>query len=394
MFLHGLGTAAPAHRYTKAECWTAFERSEWFNQLEPRARKIAEIVLLGDNGIEARRLALDSLDEVFRIDPDTLHARFVAHAPQLAAEAVEKALTDAGIEAGGIDGLVVSTCTGYLCPGLSGYVAERLGFRQDVKAYDLVGHGCAAALPNWQLAKALLASGQCADVVSVCVEVSSAAKYLDNDPGVLVSACLFGDGAGAAVLSARPSTDKRTIECKAIGSLLNTGEREALRFEQRQGMLRNVLTRPVPGLAAAYGARVLHETLVASGIERSQIAAWIWHAGGRDVLQALRKRIDLSDPGLGLRRDVPAFPAERGRFRRPKSEGLGLLRRDGGLDLPSSVRLQPGTTDSAADTRPLIGTIPAAPVRKELQGSAGEVHPDLPPDVWSMSHQNFPIEST
>jgi 3-oxoacyl-[acyl-carrier-protein] synthase III len=40
-------------------------------------------------------------------------------------------------------------------------------------------------------------------VLSVCVEVSSAAMYLDNDPGVIISACLFGDGAGAAVLSRR-----------------------------------------------------------------------------------------------------------------------------------------------------------------------------------------------
>jgi predicted naringenin-chalcone synthase len=40
-------------------------------------------------------------------------------------------------------------------------------------------------------------------VLSVCVEVSSAAMYLDNDPGVLISACLFGDGAGAAGAVAR-----------------------------------------------------------------------------------------------------------------------------------------------------------------------------------------------
>ena len=50
-----------------------------------------------------------------------------------------------------IDAVVVSTCTGYLCPGLSGYVVERLGLRADVQAYDLVGQGCAAALPNLQL---------------------------------------------------------------------------------------------------------------------------------------------------------------------------------------------------------------------------------------------------
>ena len=81
--------------------------------------------------------------------------------------------------------------------------------------------------------------------------------YLDDDPGVLISACLFGDGAGAAVLGAAPQRDKRSVECGAIGSLLNPAEREALRFEQRGGMLRNVLTRPVPRLAAEHAEQVL-----------------------------------------------------------------------------------------------------------------------------------------
>jgi predicted naringenin-chalcone synthase len=56
-------------------------------------------------------------------------------------------------------------------------------------------------LPNWRTAEALLAAGRAQHVLSVCVEICSAAFYLDNDPGVLISACLFGDGAGAAVLS-------------------------------------------------------------------------------------------------------------------------------------------------------------------------------------------------
>src|SRR5262245_36687452 len=220
MFVRGLGTAHPARRYTKAECLSAFQSSAWFEKLDRRARTIAELVLTGDNGINARHLALDSLEDVFAIDPDTLHARFLAHAPQLAADAAAKALHDASLEHEQIDGVVVSTCTGYLCPGLSGYVIERLGLRPDLAAFDLVGHGCAAALPNWQLADALLAAQRCENVLSVCVEVSSAAMYLDNDPGVLVSACLFGDGAGAAVLSQRADPDNRSIECKTIGSLL------------------------------------------------------------------------------------------------------------------------------------------------------------------------------
>ena len=295
MFVRGLGTAHPARRYTKAECLSAFQSSSWFEKLDRRARTIAEIVLTGDNGINARHLAIDSLEDVFAIDPDTLHTRFLTHAPQLAAAAAAKALLDASLDGAQIDGVVVSTCTGYLCPGLSGYVIERLGLRPDLAAFDLVGHGCAAALPNWQLADALLAAQRCANVLSVCVEVSSAAMYLDNDPGVLVSACLFGDGAGAAVLSQRPDPAKRSIECKTIGSLLNPEERAALRFEQRSGMLRNVLTRPVPKLAAAHAERVLDDVLGRAGIDRAEIAAWVWHAGGRDVLLALRNRLGLSE---------------------------------------------------------------------------------------------------
>ena len=298
MFVQGLGTAHPARRYTKADCWDAFRSSPWFEKLDRRSRALAQTVLLGENGIEARRLAVSRLAEAFEIDPDTLHARFVEHAPKLASEAADKALRAAGIEAEEVDGIVVSTCTGYLCPGLSGYVVERLGLPRDVRAFDLVGHGCAAALPNWQLADALLQSSQCRNVVSVCVELSSAAMYLDDDPGVLISACLFGDGAGAAVLGAEPRRDRRTIECGAIGSLLNPGEREALRFEQRGGMLRNVLTRPVPKLAAEHAEQVLDRMLAAADLERADIAQWVWHAGGRDVLVAIKNRLKLSDEQL------------------------------------------------------------------------------------------------
>jgi alkylresorcinol/alkylpyrone synthase len=298
MFLRGLGTAHPSHRYTKSDCWEAFKASAWFEKLDHRARAITETVLLRDNGIEARWLALESLEEVFSIDPDTLHARFLAHAPRLAGQSAERALADAGLGASRIDGLIVSTCTGYLCPGLTGYVIEHLDLRRNVQAFDLVGQGCAAALPGWRMAEALLASGQCSNVLSVCVEVSSAAMYLDNDPGVLISACLFGDGAGAIVLSADPHPDKRRIEWKSAGSLINPAERSALRFEQRQGMLRNILTRPVPRLAAEHAEQVLNTVLADAGLTQSQIEVWIWHAGGRDVLLALKNRLALTDVDL------------------------------------------------------------------------------------------------
>ena len=307
-FIIGVGTSSPATRYTKAECLLAFRESSWYGKLDARARFVAHTVLQRDNGIDERRLAVDSLDEVFKIDADTLAARFLAHAPTLATDAARRALVDAGVDAASIDAVVVSTCTGYLCPGLSGYVIERLGLRADVMAFDLVGQGCAGALPNLQLGHNLLRSGSCKQVLSVCVEVSSAAMYLDSDPGVVISACLFGDGAGAAVLSnqraapgdAAGATASHPPQIRWVdsASVIAPQHRGALKFELRQGLLRNILTREVPALASLYAAQVLETVLQRSGLETDDINEWIMHAGGRDVLRALERKLGLDAHAL------------------------------------------------------------------------------------------------
>ena len=309
MYLSGIGTATPPGRYTKAECLSAFEASDWFARLDARAHYVARLVLQRDNGIEARRLAVDSLDEVFDIDPDTLARRFLVHAPTLASAAAERALARAGIPPHDIDAIVVSTCTGYLCPGLSGYVVERLGLRADVQCFDLVGQGCAAALPNLQLGAALTGTGACERVLSVCVEVCSAAMYLDNDPGVLISACLFGDGAGAAVLSRQPPPSGPRIRWCDSASLIEPSRRDALMFEQRAGLLRNILTRAVPALAGDYARRTLDTVLDRAGLGHGDIGTWVMHAGGRDVLQALERTLELAPEDL---RHSTAMLAEYG----------------------------------------------------------------------------------
>ena len=295
MFLSGLGMATPATRYTQAQCWDALMASEQLPALTPRSQAILRKVLRGNNGICSRHLALDDLSEAFALDPDALDARFAKHAPLVAAQAATRALADAGVTARDIDAVIISTCTGYLCPGLTSYVSEMLGLRSDILALDLVGQGCGAALPNMRTGEALIAAGRADRVLSVCVEICSAAMYLDDDPGVLISACLFGDGAGAAVLTREPAAGQRRIEWKSAGTLLNPRDRDELRFERRGGMLRNILTPAVPALAATHVEAVLTERLEQEGLARGDISGWILHAGGREILSAIRQQLDLSE---------------------------------------------------------------------------------------------------
>jgi alkylresorcinol/alkylpyrone synthase len=122
--------------------------------------------------------------------------------------------------------------------------------------------------------------------------------YLDDDPGVLISACLFGDGAGAAVLSRTRPAQGRCIQWRHTASLTDPAARDSLRFEQRGGLLRNILTPAVPRLAAETAHEVFARAMAKARLQPADISGWIFHAGGRDVLQAIGQDFGLSPESL------------------------------------------------------------------------------------------------
>lgn len=293
MHITGTGTAVPPHSYTQQECHAALSAAPFYPLLPRRAQILLQKVLSGKNGVEQRQFALPALSDVYEMTPDAMIRRFRDAAPELAERAARQALQAAGLEPENIDGLVIATCTGYLCPGLTSYVSSRLGMRQSAVMLDLVGLGCGAAIPTLRSAAGMVAAGQARHCLAVCVEIGSAAFYLDEDPGVIISASLFGDGAAAAVLSAGPGPG-RSIRWVDSASLTIPEWRDKLRFDHCQGLLRNILAPDVPQLAAESAGRVFR-SLAERHPDMSEIAAWIWHGGGRDVLRSLREAFSLSE---------------------------------------------------------------------------------------------------
>ncbi|MEO1856986.1 MAG: 3-oxoacyl-[acyl-carrier-protein] synthase III C-terminal domain-containing protein, partial [Rubritalea sp.] len=181
-----------------------------------------------------------------------------------------------GIAPGQVDALLLCSCTGFLCPGLSSYVAEELGLRSDVFLQDMTGLGCGAAVPLVRAAEGVVSLNPDAVVVTVAVEVCSAAFFVEDDFGVLVSTCLFGDGASAVVWSG----GNGGWLVKNFQSLHLPEEREKIRFTNAAGRLRNQLDKSVPKLAA----RVVEKLYQ---MRTSEPEALVTHGGGRDVVEAL-----------------------------------------------------------------------------------------------------------
>lgn len=284
MFLESIATAVPPNKYTQADCLKALQQSPTANQLRPGSMRLLKRLLgNGSSGIDQRHFCLNELAPLFELDAQGLNKTFEQQAPKLAASALTPALKQAGVRASQLDALFVCTCTGYLCPGISSYLAENLGMKSSTYLQDLVGLGCGAAIPTLRAAKGFLASQPEAKVATVAVEVCSAAFYADDDPGVLVSLCLFGDGAAAAVWSSDYAPEK--WQANHFNTIHKPESREEIRFVNAGGKLKNKLAKTVPLLAAT----AVNNLFQSRNSDPERILS---HAGGREVIEEVEKHLD------------------------------------------------------------------------------------------------------
>ncbi len=282
MFLESIASAFPPHVFTQKDCLEIIKSSRRVAELKPRSQVLLSRILEGDSGIEKRRFAAPDPDRLFDTSAQDLNQGFEVEAPRLAARALATALKNADVKPGEVDALFVCTCTGYLCPGVSSHVAEIMELRSNIFLNDLVGLGCGAAIPTIRAAHGFLKANPGSRVATVAVEVCSSAFYMDDDPGVLISLCLFGDGAAAAVWSDNPGDGK--YEAGGFQTLHWPGEREKIRFVNADGKLKNKLHRSVPEVAG----RAVKQLFDQRTADPDQVIA---HTGGRDVVESMEGQL-------------------------------------------------------------------------------------------------------
>jgi len=279
MYLQSLANRVPETSLTQSECWDVFIGSSAPDMLKDRSINLIQKVLNGESGIEKRHFALPDLGQLFQLDAESLNAAFEREAPALALRALTDALDQAACLPAELDALIVCTCTGYLCPGISSYLAEQAGLRRDAFLQDIVGLGCGAAIPSLRSASYFLNAHPRSRIAVVAVEICSAAFYLDDDPGVLISACLFGDGASASVWTGEHAQTR--WHCNGFDLTHIPEDREILRFVNRYGKLCNRLHKTVPEKAARAVAALFAK------LDPGTVDRVISHAGGRDVILAI-----------------------------------------------------------------------------------------------------------
>lgn len=218
-------------------------------------------------------------------------------ASQLAAEAAGKALERAGVSAAELDVVILATVTGDMTfPSAACILQERLGAHQ-AAAFD-ISAACSGFLYSLELADALMQAKGYQKVLVVAAEIlSSMVDWQDRDTCVL-----FGDGAGAAVLS--PAVASSGILSTYIDS---DGRYQKLLYNPGGGSLHPVSKVPDQGRlatihmegrevfrhAVASMGNALDKALTRAGHRGEDLDLLIPHQANQRIISAIAKRFGM-----------------------------------------------------------------------------------------------------
>ena len=297
-YLAAIGVATPDFAVSQQEA-VDFLLHHYDSMLSDRNLRLVKKIFAHPS-IQQRSLAMDGLQDLLAEDQDRRIARFTRHAVALAAQAMENVLDGTGYGPEQVTALIVNTCTGYICPGLSTYLIEQLGLSKRVQAFDLVGSGCGGAIPNLQLAEALLRANPEAVVLSVSVEICTATFQMGDDLSLIVSNALFGDGAAAVLVTSRPGPWRMV----AAANLTEPAFREGVRYVYKNGQLHNQLAGNLPELVNRYAFQAVEEVLLSQGLGLGEIRFWALHPGGEKIIAAVQQGLRLSEAQLSPTRAI------------------------------------------------------------------------------------------
>ena len=224
--------------------------------------------------------------------PDELHERFKKGSMEIGSAAIRNCLENGKIDVSEIDYVIAVSCTGYLCPGLSSLLIKDFDMRKNIQRADLLGMGCAGAMPGLQRAYDFVKAYPDRKALLLTVEICSACYYIDDSLETVVGNAICSDGAAAVVVGMSDSTAVPKIT--GFETRLEPSFIHSVGFEQREGKLRIILSKDIRDVAGTLAEKLIRNLLNNYHVQKEQIAHWILHSGGRKVIDNLQKEIGLS----------------------------------------------------------------------------------------------------
>ena len=207
----------------------------------------------------------------------------------LAAEAAIKALEDAGIKAEELDFIICSNVVNeYITPQLSCIVQGAVGAH--CPCID-INCACAGFIHAIEIAESFYQAGKVRNVLIVCAEEPTRMTDWDDRR----TCVLFGDGAGAAVLT--PGDNIRSVKLSAASATDKLWQYRTLQMtpyitKEEKDVPLQMKGQEVFKFAVTAASKDITRALKESGMEPSQIDHYLLHQANIRIINAIQHYLE------------------------------------------------------------------------------------------------------
>lgn len=299
--LISIGTATPAHKHNQKDILQFMQHVYALDAVENRKLKF----LYNLSGIEKR----------YSVVPDYSHAmaewKFYPHsenlepfpnletrmqwydkyAAALSVDAIRNCVEDR-IHTNEITHLITVSCTGMSAPGLDLQVMELLDLPKHIYRTSINFMGCYAAIHGLKMADAICKTESAARVMVVCTELCTLHFQKEPTPDNIASTLLFADGSAAALITS-DSFKQKGLQLKSFYSeVVPKGKRDMAWELSSTGFLMT-LSGYIPDLIEEDFEPLVKRALQHAGISKEEINQWCIHPGGKRIVDAIQKSLQL-----------------------------------------------------------------------------------------------------
>ena len=293
--LAGIATAVPQYKYSQAD---ALERARY---LMPRCSYLAEVY--DHTGIETRYSCVPMDWYKNRDGWKESNPIYVEASLDLLEQVADQALEEAKLARKDVDAIITVSTTGLAIPSLDALLINRMGLSNTAERLPIFGLGCAGGTSGFARASRIAHSMPGGTVLLLVVELAGINVHVnERSPALFVSAALFGDGAAGLVL--RNWRDQTKSKGSALCRVVATGEHlwpdtgYIMGWKVEDDGLDVILSSTLPEFTRDNLKSVASTFLERHNLSLEDIEGYVFHPGGRKVLEAIQETLEIDEEAL------------------------------------------------------------------------------------------------